>query len=350
MSDGLAVLINVILLDDLEMCRTDDLPNDVRTDEEFQKLDKKAVELSQRDNSRSELLSWLSSVDPSQKYNDARDKHDSAGEGTGDWLILDNEDFNRWKKASNSLMWLNGEVRQSSNNRKYDSDPQVAIAYFYFSFNDGQKQSVNGQRPDLETLQKVLLTIILGFSAAYVIIDALDECPDLAGDREKLLKSLNLIHQKDLKNIHLFLTSRREEDIETSYRSIEGDSERTDIDLMTYKPAVDHDIGLLIDSTLATNSYKSWPEVLKAEARRDLIQKSDGMFQYIACQFEALQRLKTPVTIRKALKEFTKGLDATYGRMLARILPEDREQAARVLEWLCFSLRPLLVEEVAEGN
>ncbi|XMA07284.1 hypothetical protein WAI453_000075 [Rhynchosporium graminicola] len=143
-------------------------------------------------------------------------------------------------------------VRQSSNNRKYDSDPQVAIAYFYFSFNDGQKQSVNGmmegQRPDLETLQKVLLMIIPGFSAAYVIIDALDECPDLAGDREKLLKCLNLIHQKDLKNIHLFLTSRREEDIETSYRLIEGDSERTDIDLMTYKPAVDHDIGLLIDS------------------------------------------------------------------------------------------------------
>ncbi|CZT41164.1 uncharacterized protein RSE6_00877 [Rhynchosporium secalis] len=79
---------------------------------------------------------------------------------------------------------------------------------------------------------------------------------------------------------------------------------------MTYKPAVDHDIGLLIDSTLASNSYKSWPEVLKAEARIDLIEKSDGMFQYIACQFEALRRLKPPVKIRKALKELPKGLDA----------------------------------------
>ncbi len=71
-------------------------------------------------------------------------------------------------------------------------------------------------------------------------------------------------------------------------------------------------------------------------------------FQYIACQFEALQPLKDTQKIRRALSDLPKGLDATYDRILAAIKPADQKQVARVLEWLAFSLRPLLLEEIAE--
>lgn len=71
-------------------------------------------------------------------------------------------------------------------------------------------------------------------------------------------------------------------------------------------------------------------------------------FQYVSCQFDALKPLKTAKKIRDALDDLPTGLDATYNRMLERINPKDQQQVARVLEWLSFSLRPLLLEEVAE--
>ena len=114
---------------DEAMCRTYNLLNDVKIEEEFGKLEKRhaemvdiftsgfsdvaalrrAIERAQQDKKRTELLNWLSSVDPSLNYNNARGKHENGGQGTGDWLIRDNEDFNRWKLAPNSLMWLNGK-------------------------------------------------------------------------------------------------------------------------------------------------------------------------------------------------------------------------------------------------
>lgn len=392
---------------DEAMCRTYDRLSDVKIEEEFEKLDKRheqmveifnsgfddvaalreAVERAQRDRERTELLDWLSSVDPSLNYNNARTKHEN---GTGDWLIRNNDDFDSWKVAPNSLMWLNGKAGSGKSvlsssvishlEEAYRGDPQVALAYFYFSFNDEQKQTAvgmiesiikqicccrpdtplsvkalgdlkaRGHRPDLKTLQKTLIESLRGFSRVFVIIDALDECPDteLNHDREVLLACLAAIHEKSSKNMHMFLTSRREKDIEGSIYSPGTEAFKWDIDLLAIQPAIDHDIGLFIDCTLSSRIYNSWPPELKAEARTELIAKSDGMFQYIACQFEALRTLKGETKIRKALHDLPKGLDATYDRMLERIDPADQKQVARVLEWLSFSLRPLLLEEVAE--
>ncbi len=67
---------------------------------------RKAVEDAQRDSQRKELLSWLSSVDPSENYNSARDKHEAE---TGDWFVERNERFKHWQHAPNSLLWLHGK-------------------------------------------------------------------------------------------------------------------------------------------------------------------------------------------------------------------------------------------------
>jgi hypothetical protein len=67
---------------------------------------RKAIEDEQKDSKRKELLNWLTSIDPSKNYNSARDKHESC---TGDWLVKGNKDFEHWKTAPNSLLWLNGK-------------------------------------------------------------------------------------------------------------------------------------------------------------------------------------------------------------------------------------------------
>lgn len=61
---------------------------------------------SQEDKKRDGLLDWLSTLDPSEAYNAARQKHTK---GTSDWLIKDSEAFNAWEKSESSLLWLNGK-------------------------------------------------------------------------------------------------------------------------------------------------------------------------------------------------------------------------------------------------
>lgn len=52
--------------------------------------------------------------------------------------------------------------------------------------------------------------------------------------------------------------------------------------------------------------------------------------------------------LRKSLANLPRTLDQTYDRILCAINEEHTEYAMRILQWLTFSARPLLVEEVAE--
>ena len=65
-----------------------------------------AVEGAQRETKRADLLDWLCDIDPSEMHNTARDRHE---EGTGDWLIRDNEEFQLWEEQPSSLLWLHGK-------------------------------------------------------------------------------------------------------------------------------------------------------------------------------------------------------------------------------------------------
>ena len=66
---------------------------------------RKAIVDAQKDGRRIGLLGWLSSVDPSVNFNNVIEKHELD---TGNWLVEDNEEFSAWKKAPNSILWLNG--------------------------------------------------------------------------------------------------------------------------------------------------------------------------------------------------------------------------------------------------
>lgn len=61
---------------------------------------------TQAESKREGLLDWLCSLDPSEAYNAARDKHMG---GTSNWLIRDNKEFKAWEHSARSLLWLNGK-------------------------------------------------------------------------------------------------------------------------------------------------------------------------------------------------------------------------------------------------
>ncbi|UKZ92911.1 uncharacterized protein TrAFT101_007843 [Trichoderma asperellum] len=345
---------------------------------------RKALEEAAKDHDRKEFLSWLCQVDPSHMYNAARDRHEA---GTSEWLMK-NQEFLAWEKEERSLLWLHGQAGSGKSilsssvikhiDDKYASDPLIAVPYFYFSFTDSQKQKVDvmlasiikqilahrpnippsaqklseykvsGRRPDTQTLITALKDSIFGFSAVYIIIDALDECPTLSGERKKLTKALHEILDKAPKNLHLLFTSRKESDISSAMRHHLSRFSSYELDLLAYRHIVDDDIGLFIDSILANDDYESWPASVKAEARKSLVEKADGMFQYVRCQFDTLHNLSTVAEIREALQSLPDGLSATYDRMLLSISPNFQPRVMNSLKWLAFSLKPIEVDWLSE--
>ncbi|KAL6832831.1 ankyrin repeat-containing domain protein [Trichoderma camerunense] len=334
-----------------------------------------------------EFLKWLSDIDPSSTYNDARARYET---GTNEWLLKGSEEFKAWETNAKSLIWLHGKAGSGKSvltssvinylKDRHTLKPSTALAYFYFSFSDIKRQQVNGmlasligqicsdrpgvsqlhaikrlndyktkgQRPDTQTLETALLSSASGCSAVYIIIDGLDECPLLGGQREQLLNSLRRVLAAASDNFHTFLTSRREPDIDLRIRPLLSSPAEIEIDFLNYQQAIDNDIRQYINLTLAAEKFNTWPEEVKEEARQSLIKKADCMFQYVRFQLEALQMLSSIAEIRKTLQDLPAGLDATYDRILQNIDPRFQSQVINSLKWLAFSKVTLADIEVSD--
>lgn len=141
-----------------------------------------------------------------------------------------------------------------------------------------REYKTRGERPDNKTLEAALIDSTFGFSDIYIIIDGLDECPLINGERGKLLKSLQHILLNDrLTNHHIFLTSRKEPDIDSKIRALLSPPLRMEIDLLGHQEILNNDISLYISSTLATDNFKSWTVEVKEDTKQSLIRQADGM-------------------------------------------------------------------------
>jgi hypothetical protein len=125
----------------------------------------------------------------------------------------------------------------------------ATLVYYYFDFRDSKKQDCYGflsslilqlsgesdscfnilsqlysdhshgiEKPDLDALQKCI-TVMLdlpGQAPTYIVIDGVDECPNLLGTpsaREEVLGVIEELVDLKLPNIHLCVASRPEMDI-----------------------------------------------------------------------------------------------------------------------------------------
>lgn len=71
-------------------------------------------------------------------------------------------------------------------------------------------------------------------------------------------------------------------------------------------------------------------------------------FRWVVCQIDSLKRCICPRDVRDVLKNLPKTLDDFYARTLRGIDESYRPMTIRALQWLTFSKRPLLIEELAE--
>lgn len=134
------------------------------------------------------------------------------------------------------------------------------------------------QQPSDDSLKKCLKDILATTSQhpSYIILDALDECPDTTGvpsAREEVLNLVNELVDLRLPNLHICATSRPEIDI----RTVLEPSTSLRISLHD-QPGQKEDIAKYIRCVVHSDiKIKRWREDDKKMVIEVLSEKADGM-------------------------------------------------------------------------
>lgn len=173
------------------------------------------------------------------------------------------------------------------------------VGYFYFDFNDTEKQSSkkanrsllfqlahqqgrlqtleqlyqkcgNGQQqPDEDVIRSLLKDAIACTEHKYIILDALDEC----ADREDFMIFIGELVHLQKENLHIMITSRREKDIEDQLGSL------ADYKINIQSALVDEDIRVYVHDRVATDmKLRKWSEDVQVTIVTTLTEKADGMY------------------------------------------------------------------------
>jgi hypothetical protein len=257
---------------------------------------KSLVEIVRASQISSTIRDWLKAPDATVNHNAACAKRHP---GTGMWFIKGHI-FTTWLTQDRSFLWLNGfagcgksvlcSTAIQYTFRYKRSDRGVAIAFFYFTFNDESKQDesavlrtlllqLSGQLSDSHTdlarlcdsyhtsippaivLIAHLRHLIQRFDQVYILLDALDESPRY-GQRDRVLNTIETMRKWLLPGLHLLVTSRDEPDIRESLSPV-GDEE-----VIMKNTEINHDISNFISRQLEID-----PKLRKWRACHDRIQQ-----------------------------------------------------------------------------
>ncbi|KAF3768506.1 hypothetical protein M406DRAFT_336936 [Cryphonectria parasitica EP155] len=371
----------------LEVIDGDDVEGASRVDEIMEQLCEDVSQIRsttkdiQQDLHFQEVMKWLSPPDPSTNNNKAlQQRH----EGTGQWF-LDSQEYSKWKTTQKSSLWLYGipgcgktilssiVVKDLRNTEPYAK----SFIYFYFDFIDTSKQSLEkairsliaqlycnsqnvqaplnslyssckspSRQPSIDMLSTTFEAMIQQIGEVWIVLDALDECQTRTGPRDEgLLRWIKSILHSPRLNVHFLVTSRPEHDIKSALeRFVDGQ-------IILQSDLVTEDIRAYVHGTVRNyegfNRWRSYKSI-QNEIESHLREKANGMFLWVSCQLEALEKCPDPLSLRQTLQSLPRTLDETYARVLSRIPPEFEQNAIRILQFLAFSERPLRVEEAVD--
>ena len=274
----------------------------------------------------------------------------------------------------------------------------AVMAYFYFDFRDLKKQGCRdlllslvyqlssrsgpccdilhrvyetherGDRQPSDDILKECLKEMLRLLAQgriYIVLDALDECPDSSGlpsPRNEVLLLVKELVDLGLQGLHICATSRPEVDIRAVLEPLASCSVSLHSESGQNMDIADY-VRSVVNSSLSTE-MRRWREEDKSLVIETLTDRADGMFasifsmqkenltsayrfRWVYCQLDALQHCFPP-NLRQFLNELPETLDETYERMLRGINKAQKDNAHRLLQCLTVASRPLRVEELAE--
>ena len=199
------------------------------------------------------IKAWLSPPDPWTNHAAARQRHEPH---TGTWL-LQADQYQRWKAGHIHHLWLYGKAGCGKtvlcstvieDIRGYcDGKRNSIYAVFYFTFSDNRKQlykdllrslvaqlgwkepglsiltqafeKLNANVPAVDELEKIALACIQSYDDFFLLLDALDECPEGNEVRQNVLEGLERVTQR-AGNVRMFVTSREVTDIGDSMQTL----------------------------------------------------------------------------------------------------------------------------------
>lgn len=179
--------------------------------------------------------------------------------------------------------------------QRYTREPGTNIAYFYFDFNDPEKQTVFGclrsllrqlsatklppvvqtmydkgvTHPSPQDSRNTLDTFLRNSVRTFLIFDALDECTEIKG----LMEMIAHIQRLKLPNVRIFTASRKLPDIEDAMNVLS-------LQQFCLDAEPNEDIKKLVKQSFEQNGpLKRWSD--SAEVRQEiedaLVVKSKGM-------------------------------------------------------------------------
>ncbi|KAF2719344.1 hypothetical protein K431DRAFT_212208, partial [Polychaeton citri CBS 116435] len=326
------------------------------------------------------ITNWLSPPDPWINHESARQRHEPQ---TGTWLLSCDAYLN-WKSASGSHLWMYGKAgcgktllcSTATEDVKAHCENAANAGYvvFYFSFSDDRKQHYedlllslviqlgwkepglsmlqqayekpNQNKPGQDDLEKILFSCIGSYDELFVILDALDECPEDSDVRQNMLAWLARLKQR-APQVKILATSRELPDIRASMVVIDA------VPLSIATHSVDADIRRYTAMQLSRDHRLSrLDQTTKVLIEETISVKADGMFRWAYCQLQELKKLKStrPRFVKEALYSLPTTLDETYERILIGIEEGLRIDALVLLRWLAYAKSPLSLSELVDAT
>ncbi|KAK7524588.1 hypothetical protein IWZ03DRAFT_411347 [Phyllosticta citriasiana] len=160
----------------------------------------------------------------------------------------------------------------------------------------------------------------------FVILDALDECADWSREDSGLLQSL-IDMSSNKANISLFISSRPDADAE---KELSTHTCRIHVD----KSMNEKDIRKFVNYQLGRKLFSAITKEDKKMARRVILAKSEGMFQYAVVALQTLNSGKSMANFPRAIHQLPHGMNQLYARQYQSLEDEHRINLRIILRWL----------------
>lgn len=200
---------------------------------------------------------------------------------------------------------------------------------------------------DFAELSKLLLKLLAHPKAMRInmLVDALDEC-DV--DKQKLLDFIAEDSKRSVSKAKWLVSSRNHRNIEEALDS--SDDNLTTLSLELNSAHVAQAVNMFIEIQIKELARKkAFPVEDTQKLKRELIQKADATFLWVALVFKELGNVPARKVL-KCVKAFPATLTAFYGRMLEQVLRQDDEEdtalCKSVMRSMVLAQRPMSLAEL----
>jgi hypothetical protein len=129
----------------------------------------------------------------------------------------------------------------------------------------------HGHPPEAGLLTAIK-SLLDGSRQTFIIIDALDECPNTGDERRDLCNILEKFHSWAQPNLHLLVTSRKEADLCEALGSF------VTLRPISVQDNVKSDISKYVRSKLASDpDLRKWSDEIRTEIEETLVEGAQGM-------------------------------------------------------------------------